>query len=371
MTNYLITGGAGFIGSNLVHLVAQKKLGRVIVLDRLTYAGNRDNLASLEQSSEFVFVEGDINDRPLVDSLFDKYQPRFVFHLAAESHVDRSIDGPRDFIQTNLLGTFELLEAARKYWSKEDDQTKAQFRFVHISTDEVYGALGKTGLFDENRPYQPNSPYAASKAGSDHLVRAYFHTYGLPVVTTNCSNNYGPYQFPEKLIPLVTLNALEGKALPVYGDGQNVRDWIYVNDHCEALLAAAEKGRLGETYCVGTRCERTTLQIVETICDLLDELAPVAENPALGQQRQKVASYRDLITFVADRPGHDWRYAIDPTKISAELGWQPEMTFEAGLRSTLSWYLANGEWRNRITERNNARDRRGLDAEDNSDCEKK
>jgi dTDP-glucose 4,6-dehydratase len=361
-TNYLITGGAGFIGSNLVHLIAKEGRGKVIVLDSLTYAGNRENLAGLESSADCVFVEGDVNDRELLDSCFEKYQPGFVFHLAAESHVDRSIDGPRDFIQTNIVGTFELLEATRKYWADLDDDKKAEFRFIHISTDEVYGALGKTGFFDEERAYQPNSPYAASKAGSDHLVRSYFHTYGLPVVTTNCSNNYGPYQFPEKLIPLVTLNALEGKALPVYGDGQNVRDWIYVTDHCQALLAAADKGRLGETYCVGTRCERTTLQIVETICDLLDELAPVADNHALQQRQGDVKSYRDLITFVADRPGHDWRYAIDPSKISEELGWQPATTFEEGLHATISWYLSHGDWCSRIAERNDARKRIGLNS---------
>jgi len=302
---YLVTGGAGFIGSNLVHhILATRASARVVVYDALTYAGNLDNLRGAIDGTRCVFVEGDICDRARVLETLASEKPSIVYNLAAESHVDRSIDGPGAFVQTNVVGTFEMLEASRGHWANLPVEARAAFRFVHVSTDEVYGSLGDEGLFSETTPYAPNSPYAASKAASDHLVRAYHHTYGLPTVTTNCSNNYGPFQFPEKLIPLTILNALEGKTLPVYGDGRNVRDWLYVGDHCDALLVAAERGVLGETYNVGSNNERTTLEMVHAICDELDRLRPRA-----------TGSYREQIAFVKDRPGHDRRYAIDATKL--------------------------------------------------------
>jgi dTDP-glucose 4,6-dehydratase len=331
----LVTGGAGFIGSNFVlNWIAKTKAG-IVNLDLLTYAGNRRNLVSVEGDSRHVFVKGDIGDGALGGSLLEKYKPRAILHFAAESHVDRSIAGPGAFIQTNIVGTFSLLEQAKKYWSGLPAEDKAAFRFLHVSTDEVYGTLGTDDpAFTEETAYTPNSPYAASKASSDHLVRAYFHTYGLPVLTTNCSNNYGPFQFPEKLIPLVILNALEGKPLPVYGDGLNVRDWLFVGDHCAAIRQVLERGRIGETYNVGGSSERTNLNVVTTICDILDELRPDA----------KIGSRRELITYVKDRPGHDRRYAINAEKIANELGWRPEKQFESGIRETVEWFLENLAW---------------------------
>ncbi|MFZ2540219.1 MAG: dTDP-glucose 4,6-dehydratase [Gallionella sp.] len=331
----LVTGSAGFIGSNFVlDWFAQQDEG-VVSLDKLTYAGNLENLASLKVDSRHVFVQGDIGDATLVGKLLAQYRPRAVLNFAAESHVDRSIHGPEDFIQTNIVGTFHLLEAVRVYWSGLADLEKSGFRFLHVSTDEVYGSLAKDDpAFSETHCYEPNSPYSASKAASDHLVRAYHHTYGLPVLTTNCSNNYGPYHFPEKLIPLMIVNALAGKVLPVYGDGQQIRDWLYVKDHCSAIRRVLEKGRLGEVYNVGGWNEKANLDIVYIICTLLDELRPRADGK----------SYREQTTFVTDRPGHDRRYAIDARKIERELGWKPSETFETGIRKTVQWYLDNQGW---------------------------
>ncbi len=331
----LVTGGAGFIGSNLVLTWLQASVASVVNLDLLTYAGNPANLASLDGNPRYSFVRGDICDAELVGALLKQHRPRAIVHFAAESHVDRSIASPEAFIRTNVQGTFVLLEQARTYWSSLDDADRAAFRFLHVSTDEVYGSLGKDDpAFCETTAYAPNSPYAASKAASDHLARAYHHTWGLPVLTTNCSNNYGPFQFPEKLIPLVILNALEGKPLPVYGDGMNVRDWLFVEDHCSAIRTVLDKGRIGETYNIGGNSERTNLDVVKTICDLVDEMRPA---PGL-------ASRRRLITFVKDRPGHDRRYAIDAAKLSRELGWTPAEQFETGLRKTVRWYLDHGAW---------------------------
>ncbi|RFA29336.1 dTDP-glucose 4,6-dehydratase [Alkalilimnicola ehrlichii] len=330
----LVTGGAGFIGSNFVLDWLQGCDEPVVNLDRLTYAGNLSNLAALQGDSRHHFVQGDICDQALVDRLLAEYRPRAIVHFAAESHVDRSIHGPRDFVRTNVEGTFSLLEAARGYWARLSNEEQAEFRFLHVSTDEVYGSLAaEDSPFTERNAYEPNSPYSASKAASDHLVRAWHHTYGLPVLTTNCSNNYGPYQFPEKLIPLVIANALAGKALPIYGDGQNVRDWLYVGDHCSGIREVLARGVVGETYNIGGWNEKTNIEIVETICDLLDDLAPAAEG-----------SYRRLIAFVPDRPGHDRRYAIDARKIADELGWRPQETFESGIRKTIGWYLDNQAW---------------------------
>jgi len=346
----IVTGGAGFIGSNFVHFILnQHKDMRVIVLDQLTYAGNLDSLGKVEGNPQYAFVHGDICDAALVKQLFTDYQPSGVVHFAAESHVDRSIDGPADFIRTNINGTFTLLEAARQYLGDKADELKGNFRFLHVSTDEVYGSLGATGYFTEETPYAPNSPYSASKASSDHLVRAYYHTYGLPVLMTNCSNNYGPYQFPEKLIPLMLLNALEGKALPVYGTGQNVRDWLYVEDHCSAILKVLESGVPGEKYNIGGHNEKTNLDIVHMLCDILDCRKP----------RTDGKSYRDQITFVKDRPGHDMRYAIDASKIQKELGWIPAETFETGIVKTVDWYLNNQDWCKRITDGSYQRERLG------------
>ena len=329
----LVTGGAGFIGSNFVLDWLAAAGEPVVNLDALTYAGNLANLASVASDARHVFVRGDIGDRALVSRLLAEHRPRAVVHFAAESHVDRSIHGPGDFVRTNVMGTFELLEAVRAYWMALDAAPKAAFRFLHVSTDEVYGTLSKTDpAFSETTPYAPNSPYSASKAASDHLVRAYHHTYGLPTVTTNCSNNYGPYQFPEKLIPLMIANALEGKPLPVYGDGQQVRDWLFVSDHCEAIRVALERGRLGETYNIGGNSERANLDVVHALCDALDALRP------------RAGGHRALIKFVADRPGHDRRYAIDARKIAGELGWKPRESFESGLARTVRWYLDNPEW---------------------------
>jgi dTDP-glucose 4,6-dehydratase len=330
----LVTGGAGFIGANFVLDWLARCDEPVLNLDALTYAGNLESLASLQGDPRHVFVHGDITDRALLDRLLAEHQPRAIVHFAAESHVDRSIHGPGDFIRTNVNGTFTLLEAARAHWMSLEGEARAAFRFHHVSTDEVYGSLSADApAFTESHPYEPNSPYSASKAASDHLVRAWFHTYGLPVVTTNCSNNYGPYHFPEKLIPLMIVNALAGKPLPVYGDGQQVRDWLYVKDHCAAIREVLARGRLGETYNVGGWNEKPNLEIVHTVCALLDELRPSAEG-----------SYQRLITFVTDRPGHDRRYAIDARKLERELGWKPAETFETGIRKTVEWYLANGDW---------------------------
>jgi dTDP-glucose 4,6-dehydratase len=330
----LVTGGAGFIGSNFVLDWLEQSEETVLNLDALTYAGNRENLASLQGDPRHLFVQGDICDRALVDRLLAEHRPRAIVHFAAESHVDRSIHGPGAFMRTNIEGTYTLLEAARAHWNSLDESGRAGFRFHHVSTDEVYGSLGATDpAFTESHAYEPNSPYSASKAASDHLVRAWHHTYGLPVVTTNCSNNYGPYHFPEKLIPLMIVNALAGKPLPIYGDGQNVRDWLYVRDHASAIRAVLAGGRLGETYNIGGWNEKTNLEIVHTLCDLLDELRP---DPA--------GSYRRLITYVKDRPGHDRRYAIDARKVERELGWRPAETFETGVRKTVQWYLDHADW---------------------------
>jgi dTDP-glucose 4,6-dehydratase len=336
----LVTGGSGFIGANLVRLLLTNY--RVVNLDLLTYAANPLSLADLEENPAYEFVHGSITDRELVATTLGRIQPSGIFHLAAESHVDRSIENAEDFLQTNVVGTYVMLEAARDYWKNLPTERKSAFRFLHVSTDEVFGSLGPDGHFTESTPYAPNSPYSASKASSDHFVRAYHHTYGLPTVITNCSNNYGPYQFPEKMIPLMILNAISGKPLPVYGQGTNVRDWIYVEDHCRALQAAFEKGTVGETYAVGADNEQMNLNLVHQICALLDEIAPVDENPATRARGLK--AYADLIRFVTDRPGHDLRYAIDATKVRRELGWSPRENFESGLRKTVEWYLSNPKW---------------------------
>ena len=336
----LVTGGAGFIGGNFVLDWLADSDEPVVNLDKLTYAGNLQTLASLKDNPKHIFVQGDIGDAQLVAQLLAKYQPRAVVNFAAESHVDRSIHGPSDFIQTNVVGTFNLLESVRAYWNNLSEPQKSAFRFLHVSTDEVYGTLAADDPpFAETNRYEPNSPYSASKAASDHLVRAWHHTYGLPVLTTNCSNNYGPYHFPEKLIPLVILNARAGKPLPIYGDGQQIRDWLYVKDHCSAIRRVLEVGQLGETYNVGGWNEKANLDVVHTICALLDELSPRADGK----------SYAEQITFVTDRPGHDRRYAIDARKLERELGWKPAETFETGIRKTVQWYLDNNEWTNNVT----------------------
>ncbi|NMY13765.1 dTDP-glucose 4,6-dehydratase [Pseudomonas veronii] len=339
----LVTGGAGFIGSNFVLDWLAQSDEPVINLDKLTYAGNLENLASLDGDARHLFVQGDIGDSALVARLLAEHQPRAILNFAAESHVDRSIHGPEDFIETNIVGTFRLLEAVRVYWKGLESEAQQAFRFLHVSTDEVYGSLGKDEpAFSEQHQYEPNSPYSASKAASDHLVRAYHHTYGLPVLTTNCSNNYGPYHFPEKLIPLMIVNALAGKSLPVYGDGQQIRDWLYVKDHCSAIRRVLEAGELGETYNVGGWNEKPNLEIVHTVCALLDELRPRTD----GQP------YQQQIAYVTDRPGHDRRYAIDATKLANELGWKPAETFESGIRKTVQWYLDNQGWVSNILSGN-------------------
>jgi dTDP-glucose 4,6-dehydratase len=353
----LVTGGAGFIGSNFVLDWLSREKEPLVNLDKLTYAGNPDNLSALNGDKRHVFVRGDIGDAGLIAGLLGTYQPRAVINFAAESHVDRSIHGPADFIQTNIVGTFHLLETVRAYWTGLSGSAKASFRFLHVSTDEVYGSLGKDEpAFRETNPYQPNSPYSASKAASDHLVRAYHHTYGLPVLTTNCSNNYGPYQFPEKLIPLVIHNALAGKPLPIYGDGRQIRDWLYVTDHCRAVCRVLEAGMLGETYNIGGWNEKTNLDVVYALCDILDELKPVSGKREVGSGKSDpptshspLPTYRSLITFVKDRPGHDRRYAIDATKIERELGWKPAETFESGIRKTVQWYLDHESWVRNVT----------------------
>ena len=354
MSTLLVTGGAGFIGSNLVQYALDRTDHQLVVVDKLTYAGSLLNLERVLQDPRVTFVEADIADREAMTRVFAEQRPTAVLNLAAETHVDRSIDGPRAFVDTNIVGTFVLLETARAYVAELDAAARGAFRFLHVSTDEVYGTLGPTGLFSEETRYAPNSPYAASKAGADHLVRAYFHTYALPVIITNCSNNYGPYQFPEKLIPLMILNAIDGRPLPIYGDGGNVRDWLHVEDHCSGIMLALEKGRLGEKYNVGGGNERTNLQIVDLICSTLDELAPLDD----GEGSRK--SYRELKTFVPDRPGHDRRYAIDASKIRRELGWQPRHTFESGLRETVRWYLDHRDWCANVQHGNYQRQRLGL-----------
>jgi len=335
----LVTGGAGFIGGCFVRQVLAESENEIVNLDVLTYAGNLDSLASIADDPRYQFVQGSIGDAELVSRLLEEHRPDAIVNFAAESHVDRSIDGPASFVETNVVGTFTLLEAARGYWNQLSESEKSAFRFLHVSTDEVYGSLGSDGKFVETTPYAPNSPYSASKAASDHFVRAYHHTYGLPVLTTNCSNNYGSFQFPEKLIPLMILNAVAGKPLPVYGNGSNVRDWLYVDDHCRAIRLVLEKGSVGEVYNIGGDCERTNLQVVEAICGIVDTLVPGLPH----------APCKDLLKFVTDRPGHDQRYAIDASKIKRELGWQPQKTFEEGLELTVKWYLENQPWVQRIT----------------------
>jgi len=335
----LVTGAAGFIGSNFVLDWFDQSPEDVVSLDLLTYAGNLKNLSSLNQNPHHHFVKGNIGDRDLVSNLLKKYQIRAVVNFAAESHVDRSIHESKDFIETNIVGTYNLLESVRSYWNDLDDASKKAFRFLHVSTDEVYGSLDENApAFTEHHPYEPNSPYSASKASSDHLVRAWFHTYGLPVLTTNCSNNYGPYHFPEKLIPLCILNALNDKPLPIYGDGQQIRDWLYVKDHCSAIRKVLEQGHLGDTYNVGGLNEKTNLEVVKTLCAILDELKPKADG----------STYENQITYVKDRPGHDRRYAIDASKLERDLGWKPQETFETGLRKTVLWYLENETWVNHV-----------------------
>ncbi len=353
MKRILITGGAGFIGSALVRYILTETQDSVVIVDKLTYAGNLSSLAPVADSERFAFEQVDICDRAELDRVFKAYQPALVMHLAAESHVDRSIDGPAAFIETNIVGTYTMLEAARHYWQGLADADKRAFRFHHISTDEVFGDLhGTDDLFTETTSYAPSSPYSASKASSDHLVRAWLRTYGFPTIITNCSNNYGPYHFPEKLIPLVILNAVAGKPLPVYGDGAQIRDWLFVEDHARALYKVVTEGEIGETYNIGGHNERKNIEVVQTICALLEELAP---NKPAGVER-----YRDLITYVKDRPGHDMRYAIDARKIERELGWRPEETFETGMRKTVNWYLNNEKWWRSVQDGSYAGERLGL-----------
>lgn len=368
MKSILVTGGCGFIGSNFIRvllrdngtLLNENGYERIINLDALTYAGNLSNLSEFESDKSYRFVRGDILDQDLVDALLSENNVSTIVHFAAESHVDRSIDGPEPFVQTNVVGTLRLLQAAKKRWESLHGEERDSFRFLHVSTDEVYGTLeADDPAFCESTPYAPNSPYSASKASSDFLVRSYFHTYGLPVVTTNCSNNYGPYQFPEKLIPLVMLNALEGKPLPIYGDGKQIRDWLFVEDHCTGILSALKSGELGETYCIGGRSEMENIQIVRHICALLDELRPIEENEQLKGSGH--VHYADLITYVTDRPGHDRRYAINCDRIEADCGWAPTETFESGIRKTVEWFLEHPEWSNEIAEKKYARERLGVE----------
>ncbi|HEX2501463.1 MAG TPA: dTDP-glucose 4,6-dehydratase [Methylomirabilota bacterium] len=358
MESVLVAGGAGFIGSNFVRLLLARTDARVVVLDRLTYAGNLASLADVRAHPRFEFVQGDIADGGAVTALLAKHRPDAVVNLAAETHVDRSIDGPRAFIETNLVGTFELLDAARRHVETLEPARAARFRLLHVSTDEVYGSLGPTGRFGETSPYAPNSPYAASKAGADHLVRAYHETYRLPTLVTNCSNNYGPFQYPEKLIPLMTLNAVEGRPMPLYGDGGNVRDWLHVEDHCAALLLVLRQGMPGGRYNVGAGDERTNLEIVDGICAALESMRPAAGNPALSARGAR--GYADLRTFVPDRPGHDRRYAVDATRLTTELGWRPAHRFEDGLRATVAWYLEHREWCEMVLAGRYGRERLGL-----------
>ncbi len=351
MANLLVTGGAGFIGCNFVRQWLAEEETPLVNLDKLTYAGNLDSLADIEEDSRYTFVCADVCDGPVVANLLAEHRPQAIVNFAAESHVDRSIDGPAAFVETNVVGTFRMLEAARLYWNDLAEPERSQFRFLHVSTDEVYGSLGATGLFTEQTPYAPNSPYSASKAAADHFARAYFHTYGLPVLVTNCSNNYGPYQFPEKLIPLMILNALEGNLLPVYGDGQQIRDWLFVEDHCRAIRTVLAKGAPGEVYNIGGDCEQANLSVVREIAAIVDRLRPDLPH----------APCESLIKFVTDRPGHDRRYAIDATKIRSQLGWVPQENFASGLERTIRWYLEHPQWVQRVTSGNYQRQRLGLD----------
>lgn len=358
MATLIITGGAGFIGCNFVRHALAHTRDKVVVADKLTYAGSLHNLEDLEHKERFQFVEMDIADVEAVRNLFEKYRPDAVLNFAAESHVDRSIDKPADFVETNVVGTFVLLDAALKYFRELESSKKNKFRFLHVSTDEVYGTLGRTGLFSEETPYRPNSPYAASKAAADHFVRAYYETYKLPVLITNCSNNFGPYQFPEKLIPLMLLNALEGKKLPIYGDGKNVRDWLYVEDHCEGILLVLQKGKPGEKYNIGGGNEQKNVDVIDALCDVLEKFRPAAKNKNLSSKG--IRSYKDLKTFVQDRPGHDRRYAIDAKKIRKELGWKPKHPFRKAMELTVQWYLGNATWCEKIQDGNYSRERLGL-----------
>jgi dTDP-glucose 4,6-dehydratase len=365
MATWIVTGGAGFIGCNFVRLALATTAVRVVVADKLTYAGNRASLSDVAADPRMVLVEMDIADRTAVAELFRRHRPEAVVNFAAESHVDRSIDDPSAFVRSNTVGVFELLEGARRHLAEVPAEERQRFRFLHVSTDEVYGSLGPDGAFSEETPYAPNSPYAASKAAADHLARAWWHTYRLPVLVTNCSNNYGPYQYPEKLIPLTILNALEGKDLPIYGDGRNVRDWVYVEDHCQGVLAALTRGRPGERYNLGGECERTNLEIVDAICDALERLRPAAVNPALA--RRGLASYRQLKRHVPDRPGHDRRYAMDIRKAKAELDWRPRHGFADGIERTVAWYLERPDWCEAVQSERYRRERLGLAASVTSD----
>jgi len=358
MDTWIVTGGAGFIGSNFVRLALARSNARVVVVDKLNYAGNLESLAEVADHPRFQFVKADIADRTAVDQILREQRPSAVLNFAAETHVDRSIDGPAAFIQTNVCGAFELLDAARHHVAQLDGSSRRGFRFLHVSTDEVYGSLGPTGAFDEKTAYEPNSPYSASKAAADHLVHAFHATYGLPVLLTNCSNNYGPYQYPEKLIPLMILNAVDGRPLPIYGDGGNVRDWLHVVDHCEGLLRVLERGRPGERYNLGGGEERSNLEIVDALCVQLEQIRPAASNPVLAAAG--IASYAALKSFVPDRPGHDRRYAIDASKIRAELGWRPQYDLAKGLAETVRWYLAHREWCEEVQAGRYARERLGL-----------
>jgi len=354
---WIVTGGAGFIGSNFCRLALREADVRIIAYDKLTYAGRPETVADLDAEPRFSLVRGDITDRAAVERLLAATRPLAILNFAAETHVDRSIDGPRAFLETNVAGTFELLEASRRYWESGGPALRTGFRFLHVSTDEVFGSLGSDGSFSEESRYEPNSPYAASKAAADHWVRAYHHTFGLPTLLTNCSNNYGPYQFPEKLIPLMILNAVEGKPLPIYGDGRNVRDWLYVEDHCSGILRVLRAGCVGQSYNIGGRGERNNLEVVDAICEHLEELHPAAQNPNL--RAAGVDSYAELKTFVQDRPGHDRRYAIDAAKVRSELGWEPRRSFAEGLRATVAWFLENQAWCKAVSH---SRPRLGLGA---------
>ena len=359
MATWIVTGGAGFIGSNFVRLALERGDERIVVVDKLTYAGHLESLADVTDHPRFHFIQADIADREALAQIFREHRPQAVLNFAAETHVDRSIDGPAAFIETNLVGTFELLEASRRFLADVGDRARVAFRFLHVSTDEVYGSLGPTGAFSETTPYEPNSPYSASKAGADHLVRAYHATYEVPALITNCSNNYGPYQYPEKLIPLMILNAIEGRPLPIYGDGGNVRDWLYVRDHCTGVLAALRSGRPGEKYNIGGGNERTNLEIVDTLSARLEEALPAAQNEAL--RAAGASSYAELKRFVDDRPGHDRRYAIDAGKIRTELGWRPDHDLSSGLAATVDWYLAHRDWCEAVQAGTYERERLGLE----------